>query len=184
MRSAARVSTARRALTRVAVACAAVGYLLALGSTSAGQGWQLAPHLALGHTGAGPPQLVEAAPAHVVLPTLRLEQGEHVHGGGHAGHHHEHAGGHVHPPEAPEHSETEAQGVRQSGRHRHGDRVHDHQPPPERPAAPVVALDKHHPPAAQAVPAPLAASVTAATGDDAGASRSLTVETPPPVGRG
>lgn len=194
MRHTAHDSPLARALTRAAVVCVAVGYLLALGATSAGQGWQLTPHLVLGHGGSGPPELVEITRASVVLPTLRYAGHAHPHSGAVA--HHTHSSHEAHDshkranPYSPvahhhdvAHHDAEADPV-DAGLHRHGDWVHDHQPPPSRPVAPVVTLDKHHLPASATVPASVAMWAGREAESDEGTSWSLTVETPPPVGRG
>ena len=154
--------------------CAAVGYVVALGGTSAGQGWQLVPHLALAHAGPPPPALVVQPTYDVVLPTLRTDE-THAHGG-----HTHSAESHPYAAHSP-HLDTEADAP---GAHRHGDLVHDHRPPPPRREAPVVALDKHHLPLVTTAPAPLVARVVVLRVDETEASHSLPVETPPPVGRG
>lgn len=180
MRRSAHVSSLLRALRCVVVTCAVVGYVVALGGTSAGQGWRLAPHLAAAHAGAPPPALVEGAMDGVVLPTLRLR--EHTHGG--VAHHHADDGAQeVAPQGAVTHRDVRDM-TADTGLHRHGDWVHDHRPPPPRREAPVVTLDKHQLPAPSLVPAPLAARVEAMQANETRGTRSLTVETPPPVGRG
>ena len=202
---------------------ALAGYLAVWGGTAAGQGWRLAPHLALAHAQAPPPLVAETLRP-TTLTTLRSgteapagtnhdrAHGSPMHGGhadgGHAdgGHAHAsahtrgtphgHGGGHGAAPgggggrplaaraEPPPAADAAADAAA-SDRHRHGDVVHSHAPPPPRDGAPVVSLDKHRLPAGAHVPPP--ASVDAApTGglDGSPALVDLSVETPPPIARG
>lgn len=182
-------STSRlaRALRAGGGALVVAGYLAALGATTtAGQGLRLLPHLALDHTQSAPsrPGLVEDERGdHPVLTTLR-ERETHRHG--RAAHTHEHDGGLEAPPDLfPEHGAIRTEG-RDDGLHEHDGVFHSHDAPPPEPAVVlVVSLDQHHVPTAPAVPAP------EVWGLDGGLeahgslhSVDLSVETPPPIGRG
>ncbi len=171
--------------------CAAVGYTAALGGTPAGQGWQLMPHVALAH-GASAPALVDVLPGEVVLTTLRGPRSHgHEESGGHGAHSrgaHSHGSvGHTHDAEPQRvrgplrHPADDAQAGEP---HRHGDWVHDHAPPPPRPTAPTVVLDKHWLSPKVRMPSLPSSRVSFARADEPAASRTLSVERPPPDGRG
>ena len=165
----------------------AVGYLFALGGTSAGQGWQRVPHLALAHGPAhdAPPGLVsEPLAAGPRLQTLR-PAAEHAHSHGPGARPHTHGlVPQATPPLAAGGAASGGSGAA-SGLHRHGDVVHDHAPPvPGREAPTVVPLDKHRLPAGSGVAPATRAAARRGGPPEAGGTRSLPVETPPPVGRG
>ncbi len=165
-----------------------VGYLVALGTTPAGEGLRLLGHLAHAH-GAAPvaAPAYRADPATVglpVLPTLRASAA-HAHGDGER---------HTHAP-TPRPTTTgrvvraraETPAATGGDLHRHGATVHAHDT--QAPAAPVVpvrvSVDTHRLPDATHVPAPPFRADAPATGDTA-QLRSVdgSVDTPPPIGRG
>lgn len=166
------------------------GYLVALGTTPAGEGLRLLGHLAHAH---GAP--VPAAPAYrpdpatvglSVLPTLRTP----AHGG--------HA---RHTRSGPDHEARPERRPSPSGRvvrartdapsggdgHRHGDTVHSHETPAlPAPAVLVrVSVDTHRLPDTARVPAPPPrADAPVAGGVAALQSVNGSVDTPPPIRRG
>lgn len=172
------------------------GYLAALAATPTGQGLGLLGHLAAEH---GPAPL--AAPALVVgteaagpavLPTLREV---HRHGDGPV-HSHDDPGDaarHRHRPAPvlvlatpPAQREARAGWLGGADLHEHDGVVHSHAPAPPEPAVvQAVSLDKHRLPEAARVPAPPTSTAAAAGRGGVGLSSvSLSVETPPPIGRG
>ena len=171
------------------VTAVAVGYLAALSGTSAGRGLALVPHLATAHT-AHAPDLVDEVPGRRVLTTLRADA-PHTHGG----HGHSHA--EPEPPPARDSASVapwaetiRVRGAeehrRGAGEHRHGDEVHTHdEPPTERQIVVTVALDQHRVPDAAPVPGPLLSEAEALRApEEALPHVDLSVETPPPLGRG
>ena len=182
--------------SRWVVGLVLAGYLVALGTTPAGQGLHLLGHLATAHNSvplAAP--VYRPEPASVGLPvltTLRRPAAPHRHGTGHAHTHgadrtarhpsdHVVRAVHVHDaPEVPGETST-------SRRHRHGDTVHTHET--QAPVAPVVpvrvSVDTHQLPEPTPLPSPLSQDAAAGSVPVA-ALQSIngSVETPPPIARG
>ena len=176
----------------MAVACVLAGYLAALAATPTGHGLRLAGHVATAHHGTAAPPLASApGGAGRVLPTLRdvhrhRAGAAHEHGHGAHGDH----GPSVHRSARPvlAHTAPPAAGSGWGGAdvHEHDGVLHSHGTPAPEPAVVVtVSLDKHRLPEAPPVPGPppptAAPPVLGGVGP---AWVDLSVETPPPLGRG
>ena len=168
------------------------GYLMALGSTSSGQGWRLLSHLVSAH-GAVPPAPVLVPEADVglapVLRTLRPSE-RHSHEGGHAHSHGPTRDDHAHDGPVPFGEPVRTVRARTEdvpeGVHEHDGTLHSHDAPaPETPVVVTVSLDRHHLPTPVRVPRP-PPPCDADLGDPRAAHPSvdLSVETPPPIRRG
>ena len=170
------------------IACALAGYLAALAATPTGHGLRLAGHVATAHHGPAAPPLASASGrAGRVLPTLR---DAHRHRGA-AAHGHETHGDHdhglsVHRSARPVPARATPPAPGGAGVHEHDGVLHSHGAPTPEPAVVVtVSLDKHRLPEAPPVPGP--PTPTAAPPAPGGVDPAwvdLSVETPPPLGRG
>ena len=196
-RTAARIGAWGRGAVAVVVLA---GYLGALSTTPAGRGLTLLPHVATSHAGGhlSAPRLLAPTPrASEVLPTLRPSAAQgHDHPHGHTHHH----GAEPHTHADPSHGVAEAHRpgaldlrpawieieAPEDGLHRHGDTVHSHDAPtPEPEPSVVLSLDSHRVPDPAAVPVPPvhpAARLGAPT--EVVEVVGLSVEIPPPIGRG
>lgn len=199
MRRLAATVRSPRARRRGGIAVAVlVGYLLALGGTSVGQGWQLLAHLAHAHPPAPPtvPELYVEMPAapRTAMTTLRPREA-HSHGHGHNHDHgHEHglrhgAETHRHPaaPALPDAGRFIRAAVPPAdGAHEHDGYVHTHEVPEPDPSLVLIAgLDKHQLPTALVLPLPPPPRDLDALQPEAAPRRVETlVETPPPRARG
>lgn len=175
------------------------GYLVALGTTPAGQGLHLLGHLATAHRAApvaAPTYRPEPASVGLpVLTTLRAPAAPHRHEAGRARTHDADGGHHTgpvvraafHGHDAPDAGEPDVGEADAGAPHRHGDTVHTHET--QAPTAPVVLVrvpvDTHRLPDATRVPAPPSRADAPGEGGLA-VLRSVdgSVETPPPIGRG
>lgn len=165
----------------------AAGYLIALGGTSSGQGWQLLSHLASAHADAPPaPALVPEADADLapVLQTLRsptARSHEHGHTHGHEAEGHAHGGPVRFGRPVRASTSAPAEGV-----HEHDGVSHSHDAPaPDAPAVVTVSVDHHRLPTPSCVP-PSPSARLANVGDPRATAPSVdvSVETPPPIRSG
>lgn len=210
MRRPARATARTRGRLRGALAVAALaGYLVALGGTSAGQGWGLLHHLASAHAGRTAPTILPVTLPGTLLaiPTLRPFAASHSaprHRPEPDDAHHAHPHGHAHTPgsDAPEatpphravrtahaHNSPPRPGgeTPDTGRfHRHGPLVHTHGAPAPEPPLVVVrrALDTHRLPEVPRLPAPPSREAPEAGPAARPSSVDGSVETPPPIARG